>query len=365
MDNPIQGSDTMSDPIEVAQHLCSQCGKEVDVDARFCKHCAFDLLTPQPTQETGPNFELDQKASRNNLPLIVGGIVIVLLIGFVALFAFVKLSGSSATANSNSSQASTALTLSVKGQKAEERILRGEALSPSDLEGLSPDDLRIVRNVHFAKYGRKYERSGLGDYFFTRSWYKPSDDYSETKINASDKANIDLILRAEKGETTAIALPTRNPSDIDNAPDDIGEGEDIHGDEFPSANPDADEAVTQVKKFWEEHATKCGDSYYSAGSGYESGMIRQSKNVTFTLYQNNPVTEADRLNGILWKGSVAIRPDVYRDRSYNKQWQDWKQWPPRNPGETVTATKRTSGWQVLQLQSITRQSKVSCTEIAN
>ncbi len=99
--------------------------------------------------------------------------------------------------NSVSQTSASTLTLSEKGQQIEEKILRGESLSASDLEGFSTPELRILRNVHFARYGRKYDKGGLGDYFFTRPWYKPRDDYNESMITSNDKGNVNLILAAE------------------------------------------------------------------------------------------------------------------------------------------------------------------------
>ena len=87
-------------------------------------------------------------------------------------------------------------------------------MTPTDIEGLPPEELRIVRNVHFARYGRKYERPGLGDYFFTRPWYKPNDAYADGMISSTDKSNIDLILAAEKNSNTA--TPPQAPSTGDN-----------------------------------------------------------------------------------------------------------------------------------------------------
>ncbi|HKO95606.1 MAG TPA: YARHG domain-containing protein [Pyrinomonadaceae bacterium] len=88
--------------------------------------------------------------------------------------------------------------MSDRAKHVEEKILRGEALSNNDLADLSAYELRVLRNVHFARYGRKYEQPGLGDYFFTRPWYKASETYTDTALTATDKANISLIVEAEK-----------------------------------------------------------------------------------------------------------------------------------------------------------------------
>ena len=197
----------MNDYPDVAQAFCPQCNGEVDSDARFCKHCAFDLksyFAPKANTASDTAPETLQTKPRNNLTFILGGLsalVLVAILAFAGIYLFMSRSQSD-TANSNS--AST-LTIGPKAQKAEEKILRGEALTQDDLAGLTNDELRIVRNVHFARYGRKYERPGLGDYFFTRSWYKPNESYSDSMVNATDKANINLILAMEKPSNTVVA----------------------------------------------------------------------------------------------------------------------------------------------------------------
>jgi hypothetical protein len=102
------------------------------------------------------------------------------------------------------------------GQKAmqiEARILRNDALSNADLGGLSAYELRVLRNVHFARYGRKYDRPGLGDYFVTREWYKPNDNYNDTMLTAVDKSNVRLLVEMERQvNSQTISTATNTPS---------------------------------------------------------------------------------------------------------------------------------------------------------
>jgi hypothetical protein len=112
--------------------------------------------------------------------------------------------------------------MSDKAKQIEEKILRNEALTDSDIAGLSEYELRVLRNVHFARYGRKYDQEGqLGGYFYTRAWYKPNDTYNESNITATDKTNINLILSAEKtlNESKTVALnSTSTPVTVEYTP---------------------------------------------------------------------------------------------------------------------------------------------------
>lgn len=213
----------MNKSVEMAQKLCPQCGNKVDLDARFCKHCAFALTSSQENSNDSSFFEIAESGTKNKLPLVIGGIVLValLLTGIIALILYSKSNNPSASTNVNTTSQST-LTLSEKAQKIEEKILRGEALNLSDIEGIPPEELRILRNVHFARYGRKYDKPGLGDYFFTRPWYKLNDNYNDSMITSTDKSNINLILSVEKPSNTEninFATPSPIPSmQVNNSP---------------------------------------------------------------------------------------------------------------------------------------------------
>ncbi len=72
----------MSETPEKAQKICPRCNSLVDTDARFCKHCAFDL---GKIAETIPD-KVDSSASQNSIVygilLLVGGIVVLTIVYF-------------------------------------------------------------------------------------------------------------------------------------------------------------------------------------------------------------------------------------------------------------------------------------------
>lgn len=194
----------MNIPIESGLRLCSQCSAQVDADARFCKHCGHGVAAESSTYAQ-PDPSVRPPASQNSNPLVFVGIAlgVLLLLGAIAVVAVIYTRERGT--NSVSTSSPTGPALSTRGQEIEAKILRGERLTSNDLTGFSPEELRILRNVHFARYGRKYERPGLGDYFFTRDWYRPSDDYKDSMVNSTDKANVELILSLEKSQTSSVA----------------------------------------------------------------------------------------------------------------------------------------------------------------
>jgi hypothetical protein len=115
------------------------------------------------------------------------------------------------------------------------------------------------------------------------------------------------------------------------------------------------EAVAAVKELWDQHTTKCRDSYFSSEDF--RGIITQHeyKGVSFVARGSGPTTEADRLNGIEWNGQVQQRASSQRD-NHEGVWSDWKQ----SGGYDIGATKRQGRWFVVQEIHITRQRKMEC-----
>lgn len=189
----------MSETARVLQHSCPQCSGTVDADARFCKHCAFDLTQSPPYSRTSQaTADAQQRANAKPTLLIVAVAAIGLLVlGLIGVYVY---QGKRRQINAAATLAPTpaVATMGERAQQVEEKILRSETLNDSDIAGLSAYELRVLRNSHFARYGRKYDSPGLGDYYSTRPWYKPSDSYSDTQVTANDKANVNLILAAEK-----------------------------------------------------------------------------------------------------------------------------------------------------------------------
>ncbi len=73
-------------------------------------------------------------------------------------------------------------------------------LSVSDLKGLSSSELRLARNEIYARHGRTFDDSGVQNYFNSQSWYKGTispDAFSESMLNAYEKANVELIRQYE------------------------------------------------------------------------------------------------------------------------------------------------------------------------
>lgn len=79
-----------------------------------------------------------------------------------------------------------------------------EYLTEEDLRGLSKEELRFARNEIYARHGRRFNDSGLQNYFDSKTWYdgtiSPEDfteSYAATVFNQYELANKDFIANYE------------------------------------------------------------------------------------------------------------------------------------------------------------------------
>lgn len=65
------------------------------------------------------------------------------------------------------------------------------------LKGKSANELRIMRNEIFARYGYIFNSQDLSEYFETKLWYNPTNSNVDDKLTDIDKSNIERILKFE------------------------------------------------------------------------------------------------------------------------------------------------------------------------
>lgn len=79
----------------------------------------------------------------------------------------------------------------------EDPTLLDKQLTVEQLSDFSRRDLRLVRNLVYARHGRPFKSDLLKAYFGTLSWYKSDPAYTDARLTALDKRNINLILSVE------------------------------------------------------------------------------------------------------------------------------------------------------------------------
>lgn len=72
--------------------------------------------------------------------------------------------------------------------------LSARKLTDSDLEGLTREELRIMRNSIYARHGRIFQSKDLRQYFMAQSWYNGyRNEVPTNELNATEKYNIKFL----------------------------------------------------------------------------------------------------------------------------------------------------------------------------
>lgn len=83
--------------------------------------------------------------------------------------------------------------------------LRNVKLTDSDLSGYSKEDLKILRNAIYAKYGYIFKSEELKNYFGKYDWYKAQYSDVSKKLSPIEKANVKFIKTMEAGGKVSVA----------------------------------------------------------------------------------------------------------------------------------------------------------------
>lgn len=79
----------------------------------------------------------------------------------------------------------------------EDPTLLDKQLTVEQLSDFSRRDLRLVRNLIYARHGRPFKSDLLKLYFSTLDWYKEDPAYTDARLTPLDKRNINLIRSVE------------------------------------------------------------------------------------------------------------------------------------------------------------------------
>ena len=79
---------------------------------------------------------------------------------------------------------------------ADPSVLDGQ-LTLAQIQGLSRRDLRLLRNTIYARHGRPFKSPLLNQYFALKDWYEQDDAYTDARLTAVDKRNVQLVKSEE------------------------------------------------------------------------------------------------------------------------------------------------------------------------
>src|SRR5712664_1196885 len=71
------------------------------------------------------------------------------------------------------------------------------ALKPADVSGLALEDLTLMRGIVFGRHGRVFKDAAVRTYLEAQNWYKANPNFQNSRLNATERSNLDLIRVAE------------------------------------------------------------------------------------------------------------------------------------------------------------------------
>lgn len=79
----------------------------------------------------------------------------------------------------------------------EDPSLLDRQITVDSLKDFSRRDLRLLRNLIYARRGRPFHSELIKTYFAAVDWYKPDPKYTDARLTAVDKRNINVVLSVE------------------------------------------------------------------------------------------------------------------------------------------------------------------------
>ena len=78
------------------------------------------------------------------------------------------------------------------------------ALKQTQIQKLSPEDLKLLRGIIFGRHGRVFKDNEIKVYLDEQPWYKPNADFKNSMLNDVERRNLDLIRIAEAAKHETI-----------------------------------------------------------------------------------------------------------------------------------------------------------------
>lgn len=85
----------------------------------------------------------------------------------------------------------------VQSDSMDYRFLSERLLTEFDLQGLSKNDIRLMRNAIFARHGYIFKNKDLADYFSSMDWYEPRYSDVTSMLTEIELKNIEFLKKHE------------------------------------------------------------------------------------------------------------------------------------------------------------------------
>lgn len=178
---------------------CSKCGNEVQESHSFCPNCGTEVGV-LPASPTG---------NRKAWYAVFIGVAccFVLLVILLAIDLLRDDTKKEEAQNPGTAAPVTYVENAVDEEAAPAESDRTDAylwptdryaVSYDDLNGYSQEGVAVIRNEIYARHGYIFKTEKWSNYFTQFSWYVPDKNYSDSLMNAMEKANLATIVQYEK-----------------------------------------------------------------------------------------------------------------------------------------------------------------------
>ncbi len=100
------------------------------------------------------------------------------------------------------------LAFSVQAQDAMDSLktidFSKTSLKQSQVQKLSPEDLKLLRGIIFGRHGRVFKDYDIKAYLEEQPWYKPNSEFKNSLLNDTERRNLDIIRIAEAAKHETI-----------------------------------------------------------------------------------------------------------------------------------------------------------------
>ena len=192
---------------------CSNCGREIKKEERFCPYCGSE----------------NKKTKKKNkwLTGVMGLIVVCIILGIVAgamnsnkkedakkdtasntekatekqtIAASTKTAASTETASTKQTKNNTQDADDQQDETENSEYILPESdtryVEQDEIDQLTKNEVRLAINEIYARHGRIFENSELREYFESKDWYDGTiepEDFDEDVLNQYEKANVKLL----------------------------------------------------------------------------------------------------------------------------------------------------------------------------
>ena len=78
------------------------------------------------------------------------------------------------------------------------------SVKQAQVQPLAMEDLKLLRGIIFGRHGRVFKDNDIKVYLEEQSWYKPSSDFKNSMLNATERQNLAVIRIAEASKHETI-----------------------------------------------------------------------------------------------------------------------------------------------------------------